>query len=66
MLDKISLEAFLGKCIVFSWLHSGQQMFSVGTLEQVNDTSILVDYRGKKQLYSLDFLVSVREGDNND
>ena len=63
MLDRIALEQFLNKNIVFSWKNVDKQTFSHGTLLKVTDTEITILFKGKLQLFSLESLITMREED---
>ena len=58
-MEKEILVRFLGKTIVFHKTGSSYLLF--GRLEKVTDTSIVLEFKGRTQLHSLDSLEDVRE-----
>lgn len=62
MLEKETVEKFLGKKILFSWMgNNNRTVFSSGVLKEVKSDCIIIDFYGKTQVYSLDSLISIRE-----
>ena len=62
MIEKETVERFLNKTILFSWSGNNDRViFSTGFLKMVTSDSIIIDFRGQEQVYSLDSLKSIRE-----
>jgi hypothetical protein len=65
MIEKPLIEKFVGKKITFAWLNNDKRLFSTGILKSVGNSCILVEYQGRLQVYDLNALISVREGNEN-
>ena len=61
MVDKETARLFIGKNIQIERLISGRAIFSKGTLTQVGETDILLNFNESLQAYSLDYILSIRE-----
>ena len=64
MLEKELVERFLGKNISFLWTTTdGRKLYSKGWLTKVTNSSVIIEFKGKEQIYSLECLVNMREID---
>lgn len=61
MIDKEAVETFVGKSINFCWMLNGKETRSSGFLIKVTPSSIIIDFNGKTQIYSLECLLWLRE-----
>ena len=61
MVEKELAELFLNKKIVFKWQSDNRVFESTGSLKKVTDSSIVIDFFGKLQVYSLNSIIVIRE-----
>lgn len=61
MIDRDTVELFLDKRIIFAWVNQDKRIFSSGVLKKVNANSMIIDFHGKTQAYSLESIISIRE-----